>query len=50
MFKQPYLPSGAPANDDRVRHVILGGRNMMPAVRNLDDQEMENLMAYLHTL
>ncbi len=50
MFKQPYLPSGAPANDDRVRHVILGGRNMMPATRNLDDQELENLMAYLHTL
>ncbi len=51
MFKQPYLPSGAPANDDRVRAGILHGRGMMPAFGNvLDDQQMRALLAYLHTL
>lgn len=51
LYKQPYLPSGAPANDERVRRVILGGRNMMPALRNeLSEQDLETLMAYLHTL
>ena len=51
IFKKPYLPSGAPANDDRVRAAILGGRNMMPAFGNvLDDQQVNDLLAYLHTL
>ena len=51
IFKQPYLPSGAPANDDRVRAGILHGRGMMPAFGNvLDDQQMLALLAYLHTL
>lgn len=51
LYKQPYLPSGAPANDDRVRAVILHGRNMMPAFGNtLDDQQIQVLLAYLHTL
>ncbi|MHB1700219.1 MAG: c-type cytochrome [Acidobacteriaceae bacterium] len=51
LFKRPYLPSGAPANDDRVSAVILHGRNMMPPMGNqLDDQQMQDLLAYLHTL
>jgi mono/diheme cytochrome c family protein len=51
VFKKPYLPSGAPANDDRVRAAILEGRNMMPAYSNvLNDQQMNDLLAYLHTL
>jgi mono/diheme cytochrome c family protein len=51
LYKQKYLPSGAPANDDRVGAVILRGRNMMPAFGNsLDDQQLQNLLAYLHTL
>lgn len=51
MFKKPYLPSGAPADDDRVRATILHGRNMMPAFGNtLDDQQVQDLLAYLHTL
>lgn len=51
IFKKPYLPSGAPANDDRVRATILEGRNMMPPFGNvLDDQQMNDLLAYLHTL
>ncbi len=50
-FKKPYLPSGTPANDDRMKDVILLGRPMMPAFRNqLSDQELQDLLAYLHTL
>ena len=51
LYKQKYLPSGAPANDERVTAVILRGRNMMPAFGNsLSDQQLEDLLAYLHTL
>lgn len=51
IFKKPYLPSGAPANDDRVRAAILQGRNMMPGYANvLNDQQVNDLLAYLHTL
>jgi mono/diheme cytochrome c family protein len=51
MFKKPYLPSGAPANDERVTQTIMRGRNLMPAQGNtLDPQELEDLLAYLHTL
>ena len=51
MYKKQYLPSGAPANDERVRATILHGRNNMPALGNtMDEQELADLMAYLHTL
>jgi mono/diheme cytochrome c family protein len=51
LFRKPYLPSGAAANDARVTAVILHGRGMMPALGNtLSDQELQDLMAYLHTL
>jgi mono/diheme cytochrome c family protein len=51
LFRKPYLPSGMPANDTRVTAVILRGRNMMPAMgATLSDQELQDLMAYLHTL
>ena len=51
LYKKRYLPSGAPANDDRVRSVIRHGRNLMPAFgNNLDDQQLDDLLAYLHTL
>lgn len=51
MYRKKYLPSGAPANDDRVSEVILHGRGMMPGYGNqLDDQQLQELLAYLHTL
>lgn len=49
LYKQPYMPSGAPSNDERVSTVILRGRNMMPATP-LADQDLTDLIAYLHTL
>jgi mono/diheme cytochrome c family protein len=51
VFRKPYLTSGAPARDDRVMEVILRGRNLMPAVgRDLTEQQLEDLLRYLHTL
>jgi mono/diheme cytochrome c family protein len=51
LFRKPYLPSSRPVNDARVTSVILHGWAMMPPIGNtLSDQELEELMAYLHTL
>ena len=51
VFRKPYLPSGAPARDDRVLSVILHGRNLMPAAGgDLDQQQLRDLLSYLHTL
>jgi len=52
LYKKPYLPSGAPANDDRVGAVIQNGRNMMPPTGDFErgSQDFTALIAYLHTL
>ncbi len=51
VFRQPYLNSGAPARDDRVTAVVMHGRGMMPALGDrIDAQQMQALLAYLHTL
>jgi mono/diheme cytochrome c family protein len=51
LFRKPYLPSGTAAKDARVTAVIVHGKNMMPALGNtLTEQELDDLMAYLHTL
>jgi mono/diheme cytochrome c family protein len=51
LFRKPYLPSGAAANDARVMAVIRHGRNMMPALGNtLSEEQLQDLVAYLHTL
>jgi len=50
IFKKQYLPSGAPANDERVSATVMHGRNLMPAQPQTDPQELDDLLAYLHTL
>ncbi len=51
LFKKPFMKNGMPANDDRVTDIILIGRAKMPAFQNkLTQQQLDNLMAYLHTL
>lgn len=51
LFKKRSLPSGAPANDDRVRDAILYGRRDMPAYQYFfNDQQINDVIAYLHTL
>ena len=51
VYKKPYLPSGAPANDDRIRNVILHGRGNMPALGGtISDATVTDILAYLKTL
>ena len=51
IFKKPSLPSGAAATDERVTATIVHGRNLMPALGNqLDQADIDDLLAYLHTL
>jgi mono/diheme cytochrome c family protein len=52
MFKKQYLAeSGLPANDDRVTDIILMGRDKMPGFgQALNRRQVEDLLAYLHTL
>jgi mono/diheme cytochrome c family protein len=51
LFKKPFMKNGIPANDDRVTDIILLGRAKMPAFQQkLTQQQLDDLMAYLHTL
>jgi mono/diheme cytochrome c family protein len=52
VFQHKYLSlSGLPANDDRVADIIRLGRNEMPGYsQTLSAQDMQDLLAYLHTL
>lgn len=52
MFKHKYLSlSGLPANDERVTDIIRLGRNEMPAFSaKLSQEDLQDLLAYLHTL
>jgi len=52
MFQNKFLSlSGLPANDERVTDIIRLGRNEMPAyAQTLNQQDLQDLLAYLHTL
>ena len=52
VFQRKYLSlSGLPANDERVTDIIRLGRNEMPAYsQKLSPQDVQDLLAYLHTL
>ncbi len=51
LFKAKRLPSGAPATDKQVRKTIVEGRRTMPAFdKRLSDQDLNDLVLYLHTL
>jgi mono/diheme cytochrome c family protein len=51
LFKKQYMSSGIPANDERVKELIRFGRSKMPAYGQiLTQQQLDDLMAYLHTL
>ena len=52
MFQHQYLPqTGLPANDDRVTDIIRNGRPDMAGYGQvLRPQDMQDLLAYLHTL
>lgn len=52
IFRRSELPiSGMPANDERVGEIIRYGRSKMPAYgRELNQQQIQDLLAYMHTL
>lgn len=52
VFQNKYLSmSGLPATDERVSDIIRQGRSEMPPFgQALSPQDVENLLAYLHTL
>jgi len=52
VFQNKYLSlSGLPANDERVVDIIRLGRNEMPGYsQTLTAQDLQDLLAYLHTL
>ena len=52
IFQKQYLSvSGLPANDDRVTEIIRFGRSKMPAFsQTLDQQQIQDLLVYMHTL
>ncbi len=52
IFQRKYLPlSGLPANDERVSDIVRLGRKEMPGYsQKLSSQDIENLLAYLHTI
>jgi mono/diheme cytochrome c family protein len=52
MFQKTYLEdSGLPANDDRVTDIVRLGRDKMPGFGQvLNQQQIDELLAYLHTL
>lgn len=52
VFQHKFLSlSGLPANDERVTDIIRLGRNEMPGYsQTLNSQDIEDLLAYLHTL
>ena len=52
VFQDKYLAiSGLPANDERVGDIIRLGRKEMPGYsQTLSQQDLDNLLAYMHTL
>jgi mono/diheme cytochrome c family protein len=52
VFQHKYLSlSGLPANDERVTDIIRLGRNEMPGYsQTLNARDIQDLLAYLHTL
>lgn len=52
VFKQQYLPlSGLPANDERTGEIVRNGRSKMEGFgRVLNDRQIQDLLAYMHTL
>ena len=51
ILKKEQFPSGIKASDERMVDVIEMGKSKMPSFRNsLTDQQLQDLLAYLHTL
>jgi mono/diheme cytochrome c family protein len=50
VFSRATLPSGAPASDAEVEHVMMTGKGMMPSFAyQMTSEQVTALLAYLHT-
>jgi mono/diheme cytochrome c family protein len=50
LFNKTTLPSGAPATDAEVEHLLMTGKGTMPSFAyQMDRAQMAALVAYLHT-
>lgn len=50
VFSRATLPSGAPATDAEVEHVMMAGKGMMPSFAyQMTNEQVAALLAYLHT-
>jgi len=50
VFEHTTLPSGAPATNAEVQHVVIAGKGMMPSFAGrFTNEQMAALLAYLHT-
>ena len=51
LYQKSYLPSGLTTTDEHVMQSIVRGRGRMPPFGGqLDQQELQEVIAYLHTL
>jgi len=51
LYQKKFMTSGIPVNDERVMEIILLGRAKMPGFQQkLTAQQLQDLIAYLHTL
>jgi len=51
LYQKKYMTSGIPVNDDRVSEIIMLGRAKMPGFQQkISQEQLADLMAYLHTL
>ena len=51
VYKKEFLPSGRPANDQRITETVRYGRDKMPAFGDsLTPEQIQTLLAYLKTL
>lgn len=52
LFQKQFMSlSGLPANDERVSQIVVSGRNTMPGFgQAMDQRQVQDLLAYLHTL
>jgi len=51
LFQRKTLPSGAPATDAQVRRTVIHGRGTMPAFdQRISDEDLKDLLSYLHNL
>ncbi len=51
IYKKQFMPSGLPANDDRMHDVISMGKAKMPSFSQaLTERQIQDLLSYLKTL